>query len=60
MRGGTHVQGRHVLLEVELLHRRERVVRRAGPLSRCVQHVVHIGDVPAYLRFGPQEVQGTA
>jgi hypothetical protein len=60
MRRGTHVQGCHVLLEVELLHRRERVVRRAGPMSRRVQHVVHIGDVPAHLRFGSQEAQGTA
>jgi hypothetical protein len=58
--GSADVQRGHVPLELELLDRRERVVGRSRPPRRRVEHVVHVGDVPAHLRFHPEEAQRAA
>jgi hypothetical protein len=48
---GPHVQCGHVMVEVVLLNRGERVVRLPSTMRCVVKHVVHVGDVPAYLGF---------
>jgi len=45
----------HVPLELELLDRREGVVGRSRPARRHVEHVVHVGDVPAHLGLHPRK-----
>ena len=52
-----HVQRRHVMVEVVLLNRRERVIRLPRAARRLVQHVIHVGDIPAYLRFHAEQAK---
>ena len=52
-----HPQGGHVLVEVELLDRREPAVRRARPVRGRQQHIVHVGHVPAHDHLGAARTQ---
>ena len=47
----------HVPVEVELLDGGEPVIRRAGPVGRGEQHVVHVRHVPADDHFGAAVAQ---
>lgn len=57
---GTHAQGGHVALETELLDGRERVIGRAGTLSRGIQDIIDVSNVPAYLRLDTEEAKDPA
>ncbi len=57
MLNGPHAQRGHVPVEVVLPNRRERVVRLPGTVRRLVQHVIDVGNVPAYLGLHANEAQ---